>query len=205
MKIKSMLASAAACAVAVSAMVLCVGAEKINDKISLNSKDEDAKIWQYDLSKLTGGTTIKNVAFDVTCPFAATGWAGGGGAFGMNFGEEWYQADFAAAEDSADTFHVSLDIPASYKDVAQDLSDGLLQIGWWWGAGDTAEITNLEITFEAAEEQPAETTSAQEKPADEKPAASTPASNTGDAGVGIAVAGLVAAGAVAVIAARKKD
>ncbi len=203
MKLRNLLASLSACAIAVSAMALSASAAEVKyngGKIELSAAADDTKTWQYNLTELAGNGTLTQIKMDLTCPFAATGWAGGGGAVGMNFGTEWFQVDFAAAETSADNWSVTLDIPATYNDVAQDFSDGIIQIGWWWGAGDTLTIDSLTFVFEGGT-----TTDAPAADTDNgNTTTNSTGSNTGDAGIALAVAGLAVAGAAAYVA-RKKD
>lgn len=126
-------------------------------------------IWPEDTT-----ATITNVTMTLSATDApAAGWIGGGGSLGFDVAPgqgnttddlHWMQVDTAKVGSNDDrpddgegnkqgaltlahcTWEESWDF--TYTENA-DFSEGdkLIQFGWWWGAGDTVDITDWKVTF----------------------------------------------------------
>ena len=230
MKIKSLLASLAACAIAVSAMAVTAAADITN----ANSDDK----YMIDISEaLPSGKTLADV-YGVKATFE--GKPGDGesnvGAICWNSDSTgWKQKEFGAAEGEkeltidSDNAVTLLNSEAIF--TADDTWGQFFVAQWHWD-GDTQinfSVKSMELLGQdgkplsgAAEEssqqteessQQAEESSQQAEESSQQAgntgntgntgSTQTSGTNTGDAGVGMAVAGLALAGAAA-IAARKK-
>ncbi len=195
MKNSKLIAAAVAAALAAS-MVAMVPASADSqtltlDDIHLDASSDATKMVQIpyeDLYEDLGEGYLSQVTFTATIPDDA-GWTGGGGAFGLGYdNEDWYQVDFGfEVEDTTvvdgNVMTVTIDLPAYYQDKAdtegkQDFSsDGLMQFGWWWGAGDVVDITGITLTYDTEYPEPEaddKTPDEDEKTDDEKTDDKTP-------------------------------
>ena len=102
-----------------------------------------------DLEQFEG--KVVGVEFDCEAPFTEAGWVGGGGGIGYD-GDKWTQVDFSVDTSlEGDTWHESLTFKNAYE-LNWEKEDGIIQIGWWWGAGDTVKISNFKLILEQPEE-----------------------------------------------------
>jgi hypothetical protein len=177
MKNSKIVAAMSAAAMAVSMMAMPASAMTIpvpageEFNFTLNTSSDATKLKQIPFEYLPdalSGMYVKQITFTGTIP-DDKGWVGGEGAFGMNYGEDWVQIDFGFDKyedgvlvkdytnvvEEGNVIQVTIDLPAyAPKGNAQDFdSDGLAQFGWWWGAGDTIDITN--VAFVVDTEYPA--------------------------------------------------
>ena len=128
---------------------------KFSKTVTLNKKLDGTNKTASNLVQLPmsdfieDGDTITSVTLNVTAPFAEAYWVGGGGSVGFNAGdpETWVQEDFAPESDSADTFTVTIDFN---KGVSHTGDGEILQIGWWWGAGDILTVNTVTVNYTSA-------------------------------------------------------
>lgn len=218
MKIKSVLASVAACALAVSAMALTAAAEVTN---GAETGNDGKKFWSFDVKSNTADVT-KVYGFEVkVTPADAAMPDGMGGGMGLNSEStgwksvEWGNPDSGKAV-IVDTTNWTL---RYINDTAFTSTDTYAQV-WvqsWWGCDLTVDSVKLldKDGNEVAQGAPASSTTTTTTTTTTASGTTTTTTSggtttttaagtkTGDAGVGVAVAGLSLA-AVAAFAARKK-
>lgn len=171
MKLRKLIAAFAASAVAVSAMaVSAFAANSTIEKVKLNASVESEKAVQWDIDTLTGIEKVDTVTIKGTA--SVDGWCGGGGAFGFDATTGWVQVDFTldgagvTLDSATGDFTAELDFKGAVIDFAKE--DGIMQLGWWWGAGaQTMQLNDLLVNGESvigktvpaapAETEPAET------------------------------------------------
>ena len=224
MKIKSVLASVAACAIAVSAMAISAAAEVTNGNAT---GDDGKKFWTYDVKENADDIT-KVYGFEVKITPSDTAIPSGiGGGMGMNSNSlgwksvEWGNPDSGKAV-IVDTENWTM----KYVNTASFAADDEYAQVWvqnWWGAELTVDSVKLldkdgnEIGAAPADTTAAATTTTTAAATTTTSAAAgtttTAAATTttaaagaaaGDAGVAVVAATLALAGAAAFVA-RKKD
>ena len=153
--------------------------------VAMNSKDEDGKLLQWDIS-LLGGEAVNTVV--VKMKLQNDGWYGGGGAFGFETVDGWKQIDF----DSNGTMTVDADgnaVATLDFGGAAPAEKGIVQLGWWWASKDVSDFVDLEINGKSVlgvsgvevKPEEEETTAAEEEVAEETNAAADTDAETTEA------------------------
>ena len=233
MKMRNVLASVAACAIAVSAMSVAASAKV------LNPADGDDK-YCMDITAPNGKTFGDIYGFEVTISGTpAEGQSNVGAVAWQSTSTKWTQKEFSLTAGEKD-----IDIKDNKITYVSDSalfkeSDEFAQVfvaQWTWDGANQADFTvegvklldkdGKELAAAAADDKtedskadektdaPETDSKAEESKADEKQedtkkddtktTGTQPSSKTGDAGVGAAVAGLALAGAAAVVARKRK-
>lgn len=117
-----------------------------------------------------GTGVLTKITFDIDGDFSSAGWIGGGGATGLNYGEEeWYQVDYTIVDDHNE---ITLEIPAEIaSEIDFSNSEQIIQIGFWWGSVNNATLSNVNLVFEGAEAVDETETVDDAEPAEESEAA----------------------------------
>jgi len=221
MKMKAILASLGACAIAVSAMALSASAA------IKNANGDDEKTYKTDLA----GKDLENVCGLKATITMADGWneSGAGGGIIFNSGDKdekgsWQQYEWGITGDGTDaknTENVTISgsdgkftityLGANAGLKSDDKWDEAV-VSYWWGADFTVDSL-VALDKDGNEIGAAGNTDTSDSNATTKaPATTTKAAGattaasgakTGDAGVGVAVGALVLAGAAAVVARKK--
>lgn len=231
MKMRNVLASVAACAIAVSAMSVAASAKV------LNAAEGDDK-YCMDITAPNGKTFGDIYGFEVTISGTpAEGQSNVGAVCWQSTSTKWTQKEFSLTEgekdiDIKDNKITYVSDAALFKD-----SDEFAQVfvaQWTWDGANQADFTvegvklldkdgkelgaaeektedskadektDAPETDSKAEESKADEKQEETKKDDTKTTGTQPSSKTGDAGVGAAVAGLALAGAAAVVARKRK-
>lgn len=226
MKIKSVLASVAACAIAVSAMAISAAAEVTNGNAT---GDDGKKFWMYDVKENASDITqVYGFELKITAanPELPDGMGGGLGMNSNSFG--WKSVEWGNPGSGKDVEFDAENWTVKYvADKAFAADDEYAQV-WlqnWWGSELTVDSVKLldqngneiggaaqdpeETTAPEETQAPTEETKAADDNADSKADDTTgkqdqPGTKTGDAGVAVAVAGLSLAGAAAFVARKRK-
>ena len=188
--------AAAAMAVSMMAVVPASAAEQTLelDGFTLDANDAEGKMCKIsfeDLADTIDEGYLKQITFTGTVPDTDE-WVNGGGDFGMNYADGWFQQNTSFGFESENcevdgrSFTVTIDLPA-YADIEledgttvkskQDFyTDGVLQFGWWWSASGILEVSDIVLTYET--EYPADPDA---QPVDDVPTdAETTDAETGD-------------------------
>ncbi|MBQ3841445.1 MAG: hypothetical protein II820_02015 [Ruminiclostridium sp.] len=148
---------------------------------TMNTKDEDSKILQWDISLLKG-EDVKKVVIKMKIKDGG-GWFGGGGAFGFNQeGDDWNQTDFGTNEKNMVIDEEGNGVATiEFSKPVKPAEKGVVQLGWWWASGDVSDFVDLEINGKSVlgvtgvQKKPEEAT---EEKAEETTAATTEAPKT---------------------------
>ena len=144
---------------------------------TLDTKDEDGKLIQWDIS-LLNGEAVKKVVIKMKIKDGG-GWFGGGGAFGFNQeGDDWNQTDFGTNEKNMEIDEEGNAVATiEFATPVKPAEKGVVQLGWWWASGDVSDFVDLEINGKSVlgvtgvqkkpEEEAAETTAETEAPVEE--------------------------------------
>ena len=144
---------------------------------TLDTKDEDGKLIQWDIS-LLNGEAVKKVVIKMKIKDGG-GWFGGGGAFGFNQeGDDWNQTDFGTNEKNMEIDEEGNAVATiEFATPVKPAEKGVVQLGWWWASGDVSDFVDLEINGKSVlgvtgvqkkpEEEAAETTVETEAPVEE--------------------------------------
>lgn len=216
MKIKSLLASAAACAIAISAMAISASADALMSK---KGNEKQAEVYSIPLDGIDV-TKIDKIVADISLDSDYVN-----GAFGYNEGGAWANH----GPNGASQFEANASGEIVLSGIAGKIDAGSeVQVQFWWvndvseGNPGTATLNSVKLydatgaelggnapaaettTSAAAADGNGTTTSSTTTTTTTTTTTAASGSNTGDAGVAVAVAGLAIAGAAAFVA-RKKD
>ena len=141
---------------------------------TLDTKDEDGKLIQWDIS-LLNGEAVKKVVIKMKIKDGG-GWFGGGGAFGFNQeGDDWNQTDFGTNEKNMEIDEEGNAVATiEFATPVKPAEKGVVQLGWWWASGDVSDFVDLEINGKSV----LGVTGVQKKPEEEETTAETASEET---------------------------
>lgn len=155
--------------------------------VAMNSKDDDGKLLQWDIS-LLGGEAVNTVTIKMSIKDGG-GWRGGGGAFGFEGESEWTEIAFGTNEGNMTIDDSGNAVATIDFSGIKPAEKGIVQLGWWWASGDVSDFVDLEINGKSVlgvsgvevKPEEEETTAAEEEVAEETNAAADTDAETTEA------------------------